>query len=84
MGLLSLIVGLPVAPVRGVVAVARALEEHAERELVDRSRIRRELEDAESAIRAGQVSAEQADDVRKHILRPLLTESSSAPPAGPS
>ena len=84
MGLLTSIFGLPLAPVRGVVALARTLQEQAEREVGDRSRIRRALEDAEMAVRSGQISAEEADEARKQILRPVVTERPPAPRTGPS
>jgi gas vesicle protein GvpG len=81
-GLLTAIFGLPLAPVRGVVAIAQALEEQAEHELDDRGRIRRELEDAEMALRSGELTADEADRAHRDILRPLVSKQAPAPGAG--
>ncbi len=49
MGLITGLLTLPLAPVRGVAWVAEKVAEEAERELYDERRIMRELSDLESA-----------------------------------
>ena len=59
MGLLSKLVLLPLAPVYGVVALARQLEEQAEEELYGEAAIRRDLEQLVTEYEAGVID----DDV---------------------
>ncbi len=49
MDLISLTIGLPFAPIRGLLALARLLQDEAEQELYSPTRVRRELEDIEAA-----------------------------------
>jgi hypothetical protein len=56
MNLVSMILGLPLAPLRGVVAVSRVLQEQAERELYDPARLRRQIEETEAAVEAGEIT----------------------------
>jgi len=58
MGLLTGLLTLPLAPVRGVAWVAEKVAEEAERELYDERRIMRELAELESAKEDGQISEE--------------------------
>lgn len=59
MGLISGLLTLPLAPVRGVAWVAEKVGEQAELELYDESRIKRELAELEAAHGEGQLSDEQ-------------------------
>lgn len=58
MGLVTGLLTLPLAPVRGVAWVAEKLAEEAERELYDEQRILRELAELESAREEGLISEE--------------------------
>ena len=58
MGLLTGLLTLPLAPVRGVAWVAEKVAEEAERELYDEQRILRELAELESAKEDGLISEE--------------------------
>ena len=60
MGLLTGLLGLPLAPVRGTVAIAEQLRRQAEQELNDPRRVRAELEAVERARAAGDIDDEQA------------------------
>jgi hypothetical protein len=60
MGLLTGLLGLPLAPVRGVVAVADQVLRQAEEEYYDPDRIRRQLEQIERSRAAGEISDEEA------------------------
>lgn len=59
MGLITGLLTLPLAPVRGVAWVAEKVSEQAELELYDESRIMRELAELEAAHDEGQLSDEQ-------------------------
>ena len=60
MGLLTGLLGLPLAPLRGTVAIAEQLYEQAEQELNDPRRVRAELDAVERARAAGEIDDEQA------------------------
>ena len=61
MGLITGLLTLPLAPVRGVAWVAEKVAEQAETELYDENRIMRELAELEAAHDQGQLSDEQFD-----------------------
>jgi Gas vesicle protein G len=58
-GLITGLLTLPLAPVRGVAWVAEKVAEEAELELYDENRIMRELAELEAAHDQGQLSDEQ-------------------------
>ena len=60
MGLITGLLGLPLAPLRGTVAIAEQLHKQAEQELNDPRRVRAELEAVERARAAGEIDDEQA------------------------
>ena len=60
MGLITGLLTLPLAPLRGTIAVAQVLLEEAEAQLNDPERIRRELEHVESLREAGALTEEEA------------------------
>lgn len=74
MGLLTGIAGLPVAPVRGVVGIARVLEEQADRQLKDPAVVARRLEEIEDAWDAGEITDEERDQLQEEVLAPLQQE----------
>lgn len=76
MDLLTLVVGLPFAPLRGLVAVAELLRREAERELYDPSSLRRQLEEVEAAVASGELSSAEGERRQQEILGAL-----TAPPA---
>ncbi|MFF3075445.1 gas vesicle protein GvpG [Kitasatospora sp. NPDC057904] len=61
MGLITGLLTLPLAPVRGVVWVAEQLYAQARRELDDPAAVRRRLAELEEARRSGALSPEEAD-----------------------
>jgi hypothetical protein len=69
--LLWLIFGLPLAPVRGIVALAEVLLEQAEGEL--RMQARRELEELEEKVAAGELSEEEANEAAQQITDRLMS-----------
>ncbi|HEY4463188.1 MAG TPA: gas vesicle protein GvpG [Streptosporangiaceae bacterium] len=81
MGLLKLIFGWPVLPVRGFIGLAEILREEAERELHDPSAVRRQLEEAASAEAAGVVSEDELSRVQYEAVGRLIGQPADAPPA---
>jgi hypothetical protein len=67
-GLVGFIVGLPLAPVRGVIALGRLIQEQVEHELHDPAAMRRTLEEAEEAREAGEISAEEETETQRRVL----------------
>jgi hypothetical protein len=61
MDLISLTIGLPFAPIRGLLALARLLQDEAEQELYSPTRVRRELEEIEAAQSNAELSDEAAE-----------------------
>ena len=59
MGLITGLLTLPLAPVRGVAWVTEKVAEQAELELYDENRIMRELAELESAHDQGEISDER-------------------------
>lgn len=71
MGLISGLLTLPLAPVRGVAWVAEKVAEEAERELYDEQRIMRELAELESARDEGVISEETFNQGVDELLQRL-------------
>lgn len=61
MGLITGLLTLPLAPVRGVAWVTEKVAEQAELELYDENRIMRELAELETAHERGEIGQEQLD-----------------------
>jgi gas vesicle protein GvpG len=60
MGLITGLLTLPLAPLRGTIAIAELLLEEAEAQLNDPERIRKELEHVESLREQGVLTEEEA------------------------
>jgi len=71
MGLLTGLLTLPLAPVRGVAWVAEALVEEAERQLYDERSIRRELLALELAFEDGEIDELERRDREEQLLQRL-------------
>lgn len=72
MGLITGILGLPLAPLRGTVAVAEQIRRQAEEELYDPARIRAELERVDSMRESGELSADEATYWEDVLLERLM------------
>ena len=72
MGLITGILGLPLAPVRGVVAVADQVLRQAEEQYYDPDRIRQQLEQIERARAAGEISDEEAAEWEDELALRLV------------
>lgn len=71
MGLLSSLLGLPLAPVRGTIWVAEQLQEEAEQEFYDPARIRQELEEIDEQRRSGEIDPGVADELEEELIARL-------------
>ena len=72
MGLITGLLSLPVAPLRGVVAAAEQVRRHAEDELYDPARIRAQLEEVERLRSSGDLSEEEAVAWEDELVERLL------------
>ncbi|MEV6898875.1 gas vesicle protein GvpG [Amycolatopsis sp. NPDC051372] len=79
MGLLSGIFGLPLAPVRGVLALGELIRRRVDEELHDPASVRRELEAVEQARAAGEISAEEEAEAQQEALSRLTGSRPSRP-----
>lgn len=68
MGLLSGIAGLPLAPLRGVLALGELIQRRVDEETKSAPMARRELEAAEEARAAGEISAEEEAEAQRRVL----------------
>ena len=72
MGLLTGLLGLPLAPVRGVVWLAEQIRDHAEEQYYDPVRIRAELDRVDEARRSGQLSEQECAELEDELLQRLM------------
>jgi hypothetical protein len=72
MGLISGLLTLPLAPVRGTVWLAERIQEQAENELYDEGAIRSQLMDIEAAREAGEIGDEEATAAEDALLERLI------------
>jgi len=72
MGLLSGLLTLPLAPLRGTVAVAEQIRQQAIREYYDPGRIQRQLEDVERLRSEGLIDEADAEALEDELLERLL------------
>jgi hypothetical protein len=71
-GLLTGLLGLPLAPVRGVVWLAEQIRDHAEEQYYDPVRIRTQLEQVDEARRSGELSEDEAAELENELLQRLM------------
>ena len=72
MGLITGLITLPLAPVRGTVWIAERILEQAERELYDERSIRAQLMAIEAAREDGTISEEEASRAEDELVERLL------------
>lgn len=71
MGLISGLLTLPLAPVRGVAWISEQVAEEAERELNDETRVRRELAQLEMELELGRIDEPQFEELEDQLLERL-------------
>jgi chorismate mutase len=72
MGLLAELLGLPLLPLRGVVAVAEQVRQQAEEEYYDPARIRAQLEEVDRQRAEGNLSDEEAEAWEDELVERLI------------
>lgn len=72
MGLITGLLTLPLAPVRGTVWLAERIQEQAEQELYDEGAIRSQLMEIEAARQAGEIDEEVATRAEDALLERLI------------
>ncbi|MFI7664662.1 gas vesicle protein GvpG [Nocardia sp. NPDC049526] len=68
MGLVSAILSLPLAPVRGVIWLGELIQDQVEQQLQDPAAVRRELEEIDAAAAAGRLSDEERKQAQQSVL----------------
>jgi Gas vesicle protein G len=71
-GLITGLLTLPLAPVRGTVWLAERIQEQAEAELYDEDVIRAQLMDIDAAREAGEIDEEEATQAEDQLLERLI------------
>jgi hypothetical protein len=72
MDLVTMTVGLPFAPLKGLLALARVLEEEGEKELYSPTRVRRQLEEIEEQQADQALSDEDAEARKQQAVTRLV------------
>ena len=72
-GILSGLLLLPLAPLRGTIWIAERLAEYAESELSDERAIRRLLVEAEASVESGELTEAEFDEIEDALLDRLDT-----------
>lgn len=80
MGLITGLLGLPVAPLRGTIWVAEQVLQQAEEEFYDPARIKAQLEDVDRARAAGELSEDEATALEDELVERLLVSRSRPAP----
>ena len=74
MGLITGLLTLPLAPVRGTMWVAERLLEEAEREMNDPAHVEQELLEAEARYERGEISTDEFERIEDELLRRLTAK----------
>ena len=72
MGLITGLLTLPLAPVRGTAWLAERIQEQAEAEFYDEKVIRARLMEIDAAREAGEISEEEATKVEDELIERLI------------
>ena len=72
MGLITGLLTLPLAPVRGTVWIAERIEEQAEREATDESTIRAALIELDEARESGEFDEAELDAAEDELIEQLM------------
>jgi Gas vesicle protein G len=72
MGLVIGLLTLPLAPLRGTIALAELIKQQAEREFYDSGNIRRQLEDVDRMRAASELSEVEAEAIENELVERLM------------
>ncbi|MEV2221397.1 gas vesicle protein GvpG [Nocardia vinacea] len=75
MGLVSAILSLPLAPVRGVIWLGELIQDQVEQQLQSPAAVRRDLEEIDEAAAAGRLSEEEQKQAQQAVLDRTLPSS---------
>ena len=75
MGLVSAILSLPLAPVRGVIWLGELIQDQVEQQLQSPAAVRRDLEEIDDAATAGRLSEEERKQAQQAVLDRTLPSS---------
>jgi hypothetical protein len=78
-GLITGLLGLPLAPLRGTIWVAEQVLQQAEEEFYDPARIKAQLEDVDRARAAGELSDDEATALEDELVEPGNMAKADAP-----
>jgi hypothetical protein len=81
-GLITGLLGLPLAPLRGTIWVADQVLQQAEEEFYDPARIKAQLEDVDRARAAGELSDDEATAIEDELVERLLVSRTRPPREG--
>jgi Gas vesicle protein G len=73
MGLLAMVLGAPLLPVKGVIRLGELIQDEAERRLHDPATVRAEIEEAERLHAEGAISDQELADRQEAALNRLTT-----------
>lgn len=76
MGLITGLLGLPLAPLRGTIWAADQVLQQAEEQFYDPARIKAQLEDVDRARAAGELSDDEATALEDELVERLLVSRS--------
>jgi len=82
-GLITGLLALPIAPLRGVVAVAEQIQKQAEQEFYDPVRIREQLAGVQRRREAGELSDEEATAREDELVDRLIAANQRHEGGGP-
>ncbi|MEV4809336.1 gas vesicle protein GvpG [Micromonospora avicenniae] len=82
MDILWTLLTLPYAPMRGLTAVVKVIAREAEAQRYDPANIRRELEELDAAVAAGELTPAERDVRQQQVLERLTGRGAAASPAG--
>ena len=72
MGLITGLLGLPLAPLRGTIAIAEQIRQQAEDEFYDPAKIREQLDAVEVARAEGTLSDDEATELEDELVDRLM------------
>jgi hypothetical protein len=82
MGLLSSLVLLPLAPVRGVIWLGEVIQEQVDQQWRSPAAVRRDIEDIEEAAAAGEISEDERDRALREVLSRIRRPAGGSPSSG--
>ncbi|WP_280434017.1 gas vesicle protein GvpG [Nocardia carnea] len=80
MGLLTSLLSLPLAPVRGVIRLGELIQEQVEQQLHDPAVIRRELDELDEAAAAGRLSEQEYRQAQQQVLNRMISRPDDSAP----